>query len=75
MINGRILDRSKEEFAEFCYLFADDNRSGSILEGADSEGFVVTVYLYNGVSKTYTVADPELKTYIWIEKFAGISAP
>ena len=76
MINGRILDRSQmEEFAEFCYLFADDNRSGSILDGADSEGFVVKVYLYSGASKTYTVAKPTLKTYQWIEKFAGISEP
>jgi hypothetical protein len=35
----------------------------------------VKVYLYSGASKTYTVAKPTLKTYQWIEKFAGISEP
>jgi hypothetical protein len=60
---------------EFCTLFAQDNENGTIRLGAAPDGYIVTVYMKSGVSKSFTVQEKSLKTYQWIEKFAGISAP
>ena len=75
-INGRALDWGQPvEMEEFCTLFAQDNENGAIRLGIAPDGYIVTVYMKSGVSKSYTVQEKSLKTYQWIEKFAGISAP
>ena len=75
-INGRALDWGMPvEMEEFCTLFAQDNENGAIRLGAAPNGYIVIVYMKSGVSKPFTVQDKGLKTYQWIEKFAGISAP
>jgi hypothetical protein len=75
-INGRALDWGMPvEMEEFCTLFAQDNENGAIRLGIAPDGYVVIVYMKSGVSKSFTVQDKGLKTYQWIEKFAGISAP
>jgi ABC-2 type transport system permease protein len=75
-INGRTLDWGQPtEMEEFCTLFAQDNENGTIRLGAAPDGYIVTVYMKSGVSKSFTVQEKSLKTYQWIEKFAGISAP
>jgi hypothetical protein len=75
-INGRTLDWGQPtEMEEFCTLFAQDNENGAIRLGIAPDGYVVIVYMKSGVSKSFTVQDKGLKTYQWIEKFAGIGAP
>lgn len=79
-INGRFLDWGQpEKFEEFCHLFAQDNQNGfmdgAILPYKAPDGYIVTVYMKSGVSKTFTVQGKSLKTYQWIEEFTGIAAP
>ena len=75
-INGRALDWGMPaEMEEFCTLFAQDNENGTIRMGAAPDGYIVIVYMKSGVSKPFTVQEKSLKTYQWIEEFAGISAP
>ena len=75
-VHGSLLDWGQpEEMEAFCHMFAQDNENGVIATGAQPDGYIVTVCMYSGASKTYTVMKADTPTYQWIEKFVGKSAP